>query len=150
TVTPGSRLSASRLRLGVERAAALPLLENFAAINPGLNTDHPVGGVGFGEAIIDIGAQGVQRKLSLQIPFTTRNLRSVQASGDADFDSFATEAERRIDRLAHRAAEGHTFFELQRDRFGDQLRVELGLVDFLNVDEDFALGALGQVLLQLL
>ena len=41
-------------------------------------------------------------------------------------------------------------FKLQGDRFGNQLRVELGLVNLLNIDEDFALGFLGQILLELL
>src|SRR5581483_6833148 len=35
------------------------------------------------------------------------------------------------------------------DGFRDQLRVELGLVNFLNVDEDLALGALGHILFEL-
>jgi hypothetical protein len=39
---------------------------------------------------------------------------------------------------------------LERDRLGDKLRVQFGLVNFLDIDKNFALGALRQVLLQLL
>src|SRR5262249_25093861 len=53
-------------------------------------------------------------------------------------------------RLAHRPAERHAFLELQSDRFADQLRVELRLVHFLNIDEHLALGLARQILLELL
>ena len=55
----------------------------------------------------------------------------------------------RVDSLAHRSPESHAFFELQRDRFRNELRVELWLMDFLNIDEHFAFGLLREILLQL-
>ena len=123
--------------------------ENFALIRPALDANHAIGGVGLRETVIDIGAQRVQRKLALQIPFAARDFGAVQAPGHANFDSLAAEPQRGIDRFAHRTAERHALFQLQRDRFGHQLRVEFRLMNFLNVDEDFALGLLGQILLQL-
>src|SRR4029077_7256532 len=57
------------------------------------------------------------------------------------FNSLASEAQRGIDGLAHGAAEGHAFFELQGDGFGDQRGIELRTVHFLDVDMHFALGA---------
>src|SRR5678816_45522 len=41
------------------------------------------------------------------------------------------------------------FFELHRHRFGDELGVELRLLDLLDVDEDLAIGPLLDFLLQL-
>ena len=105
--------------------------------------------MGFGEPVIDIGTQRMQRQLTLQIPFTARDFSAVQPAGNANLDAFAAEAQRRIDGLAHGAAESHALFELQRNRFRNQLSIELGLVNFLNVDENFALGLLRQRLLQL-
>ncbi len=52
-------------------------------------------------------------------------------------------------RLAHGAAEADALLELQRDVLGDELRVELGLVDLEDVDEDLARGALLDVGLEL-
>src|SRR5205814_3275390 len=52
-------------------------------------------------------------------------------------------------RLSHRAAEGDALFELHRDRLANQLRVELGLLDLLNVDEHLAVRLLLDFLLQL-
>ncbi len=138
---------APRFRFG-QQITPLGEIENFALVQPRLDPDHAVRGVRFGETVIDIGAQGVQRKLPLQIPFAARDFRAVQAAAHAHLDALAAEAQRRIHRLAHRAAEGHALFQLQRDRFAHQLRVQLGLVHFLNVDEDLTLGLLRHVLLE--
>ena len=51
--------------------------------------------------------------------------------------------------LAHRAAEADTLLELERDVLGNQLSVELRLVDLEDVDEDLAAGALLDVGLEL-
>ena len=59
-------------------------------------------------------------------------------------------AHRRLDRLAHRTAERHALFQLQRDRFRYQLRIQFRLVHFLDVNKHFPAGLLRQVLLQLL
>src|SRR5262249_30988483 len=53
------------------------------------------------------------------------------------------------DRLAHRAAERDALLELHRHRFGNQLRIEFRFLDLLDVDEDLAVGALLDFLLQL-
>ncbi len=66
------RWCARRLRL-----TAL-LLVNVTAIDPGLYPDHAVGGARFGKAVIDIGAQGVQRQPPLQIPLRTRDFIAIQ------------------------------------------------------------------------
>src|SRR5256885_5522001 len=51
-------------------------------------------------------------------------------------DAFAAEAQRRIDALAHRPAKADAFFQLQGDRFRHQLRIQLRLVYFQDVDVD--------------
>src|SRR5262249_3467442 len=118
-------------------------------VNPALDADHAVGRVGLAESVVNIGAQGMQRKLALQIPFGARDFRAIQAARHADLDSLAAETQRRVDALSHGSSKSYALFELQRDRFGDQLRIELRLVHFLNIDENLALGFLRQILLQL-
>src|SRR6185312_17177150 len=46
-----------RRRLGDARAPLL-LGQNFALVGPGLDADHPVGGAGLGEAVVNVGAHG--------------------------------------------------------------------------------------------
>src|SRR5262249_27120062 len=140
---------APRLGLG-QQTAALGQVKNLALVQPALDADYAVGRVSLGETVIDIRAQRVQRKLSLQIPLGARDFRAVQAAAHPHLDSLAAEAQRAIDSLTHRTAECHALFELQRDALADKLRIQLRLVNFLNVDEDFALGLLRHVLLQLL
>src|SRR6202030_763983 len=70
-------------------------------------------------------------------------------AGDTDLDALATEAKRGVDRLAHGAAEADALLELQRDVLGDQLCVELGLVDLKDVDKHLARGPLLDVGLEL-
>src|SRR6266576_6489169 len=85
----------------------------------------------------------------MQIPLGPRDFGAVQTSGDAHLDAAGAEAQRRLHRLAHRAAEGDALLELHRHRFGDELRVELRLLDLLDVDEDYASALLLDLLLQL-
>src|SRR5207302_3306021 len=90
---------------------ALFLLQDFAFVNPALHSDHTIRSASFGEAILDIGAQRVQRQTALQIPLGARDFVAVQSSADADFDAFAAEAQRRVHCLAHGAAEAHALFQ---------------------------------------
>ena len=50
-----------------------------------------------------------------------------------DLDALRAEPHRVLHRALHRTAEHDALFELLRDRIGDQLRVELGLADLLDV-----------------
>ena len=118
-------------------------------VEPHLDPDLAVGSVRFGEAVVDVGAQRLQRQLAVQIPLRPRDFSAVQTSRDAHLDAARAEAQRRLHRLAHRAAKRNALLELHRDRFGNQLRVELGLLDLLDVDEDLAVRALLDFLLQL-
>src|SRR5277367_3806326 len=127
-----------------------PLLVNISAIDPRLHADHAIRRARFGKAVVNIRTQRVQRQTALQIPLGTRNFVAVQTARNANLDSLAAEAQRRINRLAHRAAEADALLELQRDVLCHQLRIELRLVDFENVDKDIAVGALLQLNLELL
>src|SRR3546814_6072488 len=104
-------------------------VEDLALVYPGLDAADPVGGLGLGEAVIDVGAQGMQRHAAFAIPLRTRDLGAVEAAGDVDLDAQRAQAHRVADGALHRAAEHDAALELLRDRLGDQLRVELGLAD---------------------
>src|SRR3546814_12060405 len=93
---------------------------------PGLDADDSVGGLGLGEAVIDVGAQGMQRHAAFAIPLRTRDLGAVEAAGDVDLDAQRAQAHRVADDALHRAAAHDAALELLRDRLGDQLPVELG------------------------
>src|SRR5580704_14705947 len=128
---------------------ALLLLVDIAAIDPGLHADDPVSRVRLGEAIVDVGAQRMQRQTTLQVPLRTSNFVAVQAARYADLDPLAAEAQRGVHTLTHSPAEAHTLLQLEGDILAHQLSVELRLVHFEDVDEDFPRGALLNVGLEL-
>src|SRR5882672_2293077 len=148
-----SRISSRLLRRGDRFAFLLKLrslLGNvFALIDPAFHANHAIRGVGFRGAVINIRTQRLQRQPSLQVPLLARDFRAIQPARYAYLDAFTAEAQRRIHRFAHRAPERHALFELQRNRFRHELRIQLRPVHFQDVNVHFALGALLHVLLQL-
>ena len=73
TITP--RFTPARLGVAAERLAAVA--DDLTLINPGLHADHAIRRMGFGEPIIDIGAQCVQRQLALQIPLAAGDFSAI-------------------------------------------------------------------------
>src|SRR5688572_23973975 len=114
--------------------ADLAEVEDLALVDPHLDADDPVGRQRFGEAVVDVGAQRVQRHATFAVPLRTRDLGAVEAAGDVDLDAQRAQAHRVADGALHRAAEHDAALELLRDRFGHQLRVEFRLADFGDVD----------------
>src|SRR5258708_25760905 len=66
----------SLLGLGRRRGGLLALAEHLALEHEDLHADRAVSRVGLGEAVLDIGAQRVQRHASLAIPLGARDLRA--------------------------------------------------------------------------
>src|SRR5262252_1176259 len=122
----------------------------LALADPDLHADGSIGGVGLGEAIVDIGADGVERHASVAIPFAPRDFRAAQAAGAGDPDAVGPQAEGGGDRLLHGAAEGHPLLELQGHVLGHQLRVELGMDHLLDVEVDLLGRACLDLVLELL
>src|SRR6185437_13530067 len=126
------------------------VFHDLALEDPDLDPAGTVGGESGGNAVIDVGAQGVQRHAALAIPFHARDLGAAETAGAIDADAAGAKPHGRLHRALHGAAERNATLELLRDRFSDQLRVELGLTDFHNVDHDIAVGELGDLAAQFL
>src|SRR5690606_18407489 len=125
------------------------LLEEIALVDPHLDADDAVGRPRFGETELDVRLQGVQRQPTFLVPLGARDLGTAEPPGHHDLDSLAAEAERRLHRLFHGATERHSTLELAGDRLRNQLRVELGPLNLLNVDVHLAAGLLDQIVAQL-
>ena len=50
------------------------------AVDPDLDADDAVGRLGFGEAVVDVGLQGVQRHATFAVPLAARDFDAVQAA----------------------------------------------------------------------
>src|ERR1700754_2544217 len=109
-------------------------VEDFAPVDPHLDTDDAVGGLGFGGAVVDIRAQGMQRDATFTAPLGAGDLGAVQTTGNVDLDAQGAKAHGVADRALHCTAEHDAALELLGDRLGHQLGVQFGLAHFGHVD----------------
>src|SRR5580704_17674081 len=105
------------------------VLEDLALEDPHLDAAGAVGGEGGGDAVVDVGAQRVQRHPAFAIRFHTGDFGAAESTRAGEADALGAEPHRRLHRALHGAAERDAALELLGDRFGDQLGVELGLAD---------------------
>ena len=108
--------------------------------DPALHADRAVRGAGLGEAVIDVGAEGVQRNATLLVPLATAHLGAAEATARGDLDALRAELHGGLGGLLHGATERDAALELRRDVLGDELRVGLGLADLDDVQEHLVLG----------
>src|SRR5215472_5009884 len=126
------------------------VLHDLALEDPHLDAAGAVGGEGGGETVIDVGAQRVQRHAALAIPLHPRDLGAAEPARTIDADATGAEPHRRLHGTLHGAAERDAALELLGDRFSNKLGVELRLANFDDVDDDVAVGQLGDLAAQLL
>src|SRR5262249_6622032 len=132
--TTGFRLGqALILRHGV-------VLHDLALEDPDLDTAGAVSGERRGDAVVDIGAQRMQRHATLAIPLHAGNFSAAETTRAIDADALRAEPDRRLHGALHGAAERHATLKLLRDRFGNQGGIELRLPDLDDVDDDVAVG----------
>src|SRR5262249_49515982 len=101
----------------------LARIHDVTAVDPNFDADDAEGRVGLGEAIVDVGAQRVQRQTPVQGPFGAGDLGAVQTARDSDLDAERAEALRLVDGLAHGAAKRDALLQLLRDLFSLELGV---------------------------
>src|SRR5436305_39116 len=125
------------------------VLEDFALEDPDLDAAGAERGERGGGAIIDVGAQRMQRHAAFAIPFHARDFGAAETARAVDTNAFGAKTHRRLHRPLHGAAESDAALELLGDRFGDQGGVEFGLADFDDVDDDVGSGDVGNPFAQL-
>src|SRR6195952_4325377 len=125
------------------------VLEDFALEDPDLDTAGAERGESGRHAVVDVGAQRVQRHATFAIPFHARDFGAAETARAVDTNAFGTETHRRLHRPLHGAADRDAALELLRDRFGDQGSIEFRLADFDDVDDDVGSRDVGNPLAQL-
>jgi hypothetical protein len=121
----------------------------FAFANPALDSQFAVDSIGFGEAIIDFGTEGVEGNAAPVVLFDAGEFGATQAASTADFDAFSAKVLGCLQGFFHGAPEGNTAFELERDVFGDQLGIDFGMFDFNDVNVDLFAGHAAEFFLEL-
>src|SRR5690606_38785144 len=105
-----------RLALGRHRV----VLEDLALEHPHLDAADAVSRLRFGGAVVDIGAQRVQRHAAFTVPFHARDFRAAKATRAVDADTFGAQAHRRLNGALHGTTERDAALELLGDRLRDQ------------------------------
>src|SRR6202522_801197 len=126
------------------------MLHDLALKDPDFDTARAISGESGGDAIIDVGAQRVQRHPAFAVPFDTGDFRAAQAATAGDPHAQRAKAPRGLHRALHHPAERHPALELLGDILGHQLGVDFGLADFDDVEMHFVGGEFLDVGLQLL
>src|SRR5574338_1460711 len=124
-------LHASRVGL------AATIFHDLALEDPHLHADGAEGRLRRRRRVVDVRPQRVQRYASLVIAFDARDLRAAQPAARLHLDALRAHAHRTLHRALHGATERDTLRQLVRDVVGNELRVELGTLDLLDVDPDF-------------
>src|SRR5262245_51456078 len=124
--------------------------QHLALEDPDLHADGPVRRVGRGQAVIDVGPDGVKRHPAVAVPLAARDLAGAQAARARDADTIGAEPERRGDGLLHGPPERHPLLQLEGDVLGHELGIELGVDDLLDVEVDLLAGPQLQLVLELL
>ena len=101
-------------------------------------------------AVVDVGAQRVKRHPPLAVPFGAGDFGAAETAAAADADALRAEPDRRLHRPLHGAAEGDAALKLLRDRLRDEMRVDLRLPDFDDVDVHLGIRHRGDLLAKLL
>jgi hypothetical protein len=127
---------------------ALPV--DLALEDPALDADGARGRVGLGEAVVDVGAERVERDAAGLVGLAARHLGAGEADRGGDADALGAELHRGLHGALERAAERDAALELLGDVLGDELRVDLGLAHLLDVQEHLGLGEASALLLELL
>src|SRR5258708_13007251 len=90
--------------------------------------------------MVDVGAQGVQRRAAVGVPLAARHLRAAETAGHLDAYAARAGAHGAHDRLLDGAAEGDALLQLRGHVLGHQLGVHLRVLDLVDGDPDLLAG----------
>eukprot|EP01137_Pigoraptor_chileana_P026031 Opistho-2@96422 len=150
TITAGTTRAALFVRTRRFDGRQVVATQRVALVDPDLDADDAVGGLGFRGAVVDVGAQGVKRHAAFAVPLGTCDFDAVQAASRHDLDAQGTQTHGVLHGALHGAAEHDPLFELLRDAVGDQLRIDFGLAHFFDVDRNRHAELLAQFALEVL
>jgi hypothetical protein len=139
-VTPlaGPQGRLQRLPLGPGR-------RGLAAVDPDLHADPAERGPCLVEAVVDVGAQRVQRHPALAVELRPGHFRAAQPARALHPDATGAALHGGLHGLAHGPPERHPAGQLLGHALGNQLRVHLGVLDLEDVQLNLLAGELLQV-----
>src|SRR5262249_49649384 len=92
--------------------SVVALRHDLALVDPALHADHAEGRLRLRLAVVDVGADRVQRHTSLRVHLAPAHLAAAEPSTRGDLDPLGARPHRRGQRALHGAAEAHPVLEL--------------------------------------
>ena len=117
-------------------------LGHIALVDPHLDTDAAVGGLGLEEAIVDESAERLQRDAAFTVELRTAHFRTAETAGELDTNTLGACTHGILLSLTHRATEGHAVGELLGDALSDELGVDGRVLHFEDVELNLLAGEL--------
>src|SRR4029077_6328890 len=100
--------------------------KDVALVDPDLHADATERGARLGQAVVDVGAQRVQRHPALAVPLLAAHLRAAEATAALDAHAECTGLHRSLDGSLHRPPGRHAFGALVGAALDEAARVDLG------------------------
>src|SRR6266581_949222 len=120
-------------------------LRCLTPVDPDLHADPAEGGPRLVEAVVNVGAQRVQRDAPFPVELRPGHLRAAEAAGALHPDALGPALHSGLHGLAHGTPERDPAGQLLRYPLGDQLGIDLGVLDLEDVELDLLAGQLLQV-----
>src|SRR5580692_4943163 len=116
------------------------VLHDLALEDPHFHAAGAVGGKRRGDAVIDVGAQRMQRHAAFAVPFHARDFGAAQAAAAVNTNAERATTQSGLHGAFHRTAERDAALQLIGDAGGNKLRVNIRFTDFDDVEAYFAGG----------
>src|SRR5690606_36902901 len=111
--------------------------QDFALVDPHLDTDAAKRGQRFSSAVVNIRPKGITGDTSLALPFPARHVGTTQATTALDTDTERALTHGLADRPFNGAAVADTTLELAGDILRHQGGIQVRLIDLGDFDTDF-------------
>src|SRR5215469_13851159 len=135
----------ARAQRGLVGLALGPGGRRFALVDPDLDPDPAERGPRLVEAVVDVGAQRVQRHAAFAVELRPRHFRAAEPARALHPDAPRAALHGRLHGLAHGPAERHPAGQLLSHALRDKLGVRLGVLHLEDVELDLLAGELLQV-----
>jgi len=109
-------------------------------VDPHLDADVTLGGLGLGEPVVNLGAKRGERDGAQLGTFGPAHFRATKTTGEQDLNAPGTAVHGLLQRPLDRAAKAGPLLELLGDVLADQLGVDFRPGDLFNLDIDPASG----------
>ena len=109
---------------------------------PYLDAADTIGGESRTFAIINLGAQCMQRHAAFTIPFGTRDLCTTKTTGTVDPHALCTKTHGRLHGALHSTTEADTALQLLGNILSNKLGIDFRLADFDDIQANLAANTL--------